>query len=365
MIAAASKISRETVTRIADAANRAPSAENLQPWRFEADEESITFCLDMSRQLPSDLDQMLGLTAIGTSLENAILAASREGLGARIAFLTESISARSAQEVIPIARLEFDSDGRPDSLAEFIQARVTSRRMDPRQIVRDATRIELRESIHEFPAVELHWVDQDRLWEFAQLVGLGNRIRLEHEAYHAELYRSLRFLQADVERTKDGLDMRGLQLPSGAVNTMRVLANWQRMRLANVFGFSRFAGWQASQEVCGSGGVGFLTVPSAVLHQFVGGGRAFERLWLTATRLGLCFHPTASLPVFLTHARIGCRYLSPRHQRLVAHISDAFCRFFPETTGRTVQMAFRIGYGTLPPVRSLRRPLQAVAGMGD
>ena len=94
--------------------------------------------------------------------------------------------------------------------------------------------------------------------------------------------------------------------------------------------------------------------------QFVQGGRALERLWLTATRLGLCFHPTASLPVFLAYARAGSPQLMPRHRKLVADISKRFDRLFPVLTDRTVQMAFRVGYGPRPPVRSLRRKIDDV-----
>jgi hypothetical protein len=360
MLAVQPRVSHATFTRIVDAARLAPSAENLQPWCFEVGEESIDFCMDLSRQLPSDLNRMLGATAIGTCLENAVLAASEAGMSSRIERLLDALPIRAEQECVPILRLHLNSGSSADPLSNFIESRITSRRMDSKQIVASSLLGELKQAILEFPEVQLHWVEHERLWDFATLVGKGNQIRLEHKGYHAELYRSLRFNQVEMDRTCDGLYVPALQLPTGGVSAMRLFRRWPAMRLANKFGFSRFAGWQAAKEVYHSGAVGFLTVPCAKLHQFVEGGRGLERLWLTATRMGLCFHPTASLPVFLTHARLGCELMSLRHQKLARQIEVEFVRLFPEAADRVMQMAFRIGYGPKPQFPSPRRPLDNV-----
>jgi hypothetical protein len=179
------------------------------------------------------------------------------------------------------------------------------------------------------------------------------------------VYGNLRFAESEVRRTRDGLDVAALQLPFGAASIMHVLRSWRRMKWANLVGFSRGVARQATQEVIRSGAVGFLAVPVAGLEHFVEGGRVLERLWLTATRLGLCFHPTASLPVFLAHARTGGRQLLPGHRQLAEAMSERFYRLFPTLAGRTIQMAFRIGYGPKPPVRSLRRPLTAVLDLNE
>lgn len=354
MIANCSKLSIEALTRIAEAARLAPSAENLQPWHFDVGSDSITVSLDMSRRLDSDLNQMLGLTAMGTSAENAVVAASQEGLATQIELLTDQVS-HLRQGLVRIARLTFDGRCGSDPLSEYISARRTSRRMDARRPLSLATLDELSQACREFSRASLHWVDTDRLREFATLVGLGNRIRLEHRPYYEELFRSLRFDPADAAVTEDGLDVRTLQLSASAVGTMRRLRHWRAMRIANLLGFSRLAAVQARNEVYGSGAVGFVTVPEVGVRNFFAGGQAFERLWLTATQLDLCFHPTASLSVFLAHARTNCEGFSAGHRKLVEQISERFAELFPEVRGRVMQIAFRVGYGPTPPVRSIRR----------
>jgi hypothetical protein len=165
----------------------------------------------------------------------------------------------------------------------------------------------------------------------------------------------LRFSAAEARRMRDGLDVATLQLPAGVAAILWSLRSWRRTRWANIFGFARSVARQAAREVVRSGAVAFLTVTEPTPQQFVAGGRALERIWLTATRLGLQFHPTASLPIFLAHARAGGEQLTPQLRNRTAAMWDRFYGLFPEVTGRTVQMAFRIGYGPTPPVRSLRR----------
>ena len=135
------------------------------------------------------------------------------------------------------------------------------------------------------------------------------------------------------------------------------------MKWANMFGFSRSAGRQAAQEVRRSGAVVFLTVDTPTTRSFVECGRVLERIWLTATRLGLLFHPTASLPIFLAHSRTGGGQLAPQHRALAATMTERFYRMFPNVADRTIQMAFRIGYGKLPRIRSLRRPAIDALGL--
>jgi hypothetical protein len=349
----------DVIQQIAEAAVLAPSAENLQPWSLIKSGDSLAVCLDMSRTFASDVNHMLSLTAIGACIENAVLAATTFGLKGNVQIVANSIPLRSNAPSVPIAEIKFKGEAPRDPLASCIQSRCTSRRMNRRPVA-NSLLDEIEQSCDRFPRVRVHWVGRDRLRAFAKLVGLGNRIRFEYEPFHRELYDSLRFTADEAQRTRDGLDVATLQLSPTVSKLMFALRTWQRMKWANWFGFSRGVARQAAQEVRCSGAVGFLSISSPTMEQFIDGGRALERLWLTATHNRLCFHPTASLPVFLAHERTGCRQLTARHRKLAFQMGEGFYRIFPELEGRAVQMAFRIGYGPPPAVRSLRRQLSSI-----
>ena len=51
-----------------EAAIAAPSADNNQPWKFKSGENWIAVYWDLSKKLPSDVDGMFDLMALGLSL---------------------------------------------------------------------------------------------------------------------------------------------------------------------------------------------------------------------------------------------------------------------------------------------------------
>ena len=226
--------------------------------------------------------------------------------------------------------------------------------MNGRRTVRPDLVEQLSDSIQPFPSVQVDWLtDWEAIRQLADLVGQGNRMRFEHQPFHDEFYHNMRFTEWDAKRTNDGLDVATLQLPFGVAPILFVLRKWTRMRLANLLGFSWGVARQAAKEVRGSDTVGILTVDAASASEFLTGGRAFERLWLTATSLGLALHPTASLPVFLAHAqRTDCAQLLPHHAQCSREMVDQFFRLCPSLRGRTVQMVFRLGYAA-PPSRAI------------
>ena len=133
------------------------------------------------------------------------------------------------------------------------------------------------------------------------------------------------------------------------------------MKVANFVGFSRAVAHQATTEMLSSGAVGILTVEKPTIECFINGGRALERIWLGAASADLGFHPAAALSVFLAHAeRTDGSRLLPHHQQMAVKMEQRFSRLFPELSGRTVQMVFRIGNADRPQVGSLRRHLNDV-----
>ena len=354
-------VTSEVIRDIVRAAIQAPSAENTQPWRFLYEGGELLICLDQSRALASDVDCMLDLTSLGACLENAIIAAREAGYEPTVTIVFDSKQVQQLDCNVPVAKIGFGIPASSDPLFPYLSDRCTSRRMH-RTAIEQPQLEELSPSISNFPAVRLDWVTKPQeMRQIGHLLGIGNRIRFEHEPFHREFYENIRSSQQAVEETNDGLDLATLQLPTGVASILTFLRKWPRMKIANALGFSRSVARQAAAEVRSSGALGVLTVDSALAENFLQGGRALERLWLSATAANLGFHPAAALAVFMAYAeRTDGTLLLPKHQQMAENMQQRFYRLYPHLSGRTLQMVFRVGYSAKPKVRSLRRKVKDV-----
>lgn len=340
------------------AAALAPSAENTQPWSFRIEGPQLMICLERQYALDSDLNSMLALTAIGACTENAVIAARAAGYQVNVRNISTTTTPVRNAETEPIVALSCVPQRVADPLCSFLEQRCTSRRLHSTHVPTDQCQ-QLAEAAREFRRVNIHWLtDRPRISEIAKLVGISNRIRFEHQPFHQEFYHNLRLTPQEVRDTRDGLDLANLQLPLGVSTTLTLLRQWPRMQLANLFGFSRGVQRQATTEMLSSGAVGILTVDETSRTAFVEGGRALERIWLTATSMNLGFHPVAALGVFLTYANDHRKsQLVANHQRTIEQLALRYNLHFPDLSERVLQMVFRIGHVKRIPPKTLRRPI--------
>jgi hypothetical protein len=341
------------------AAVLAPSPDNNQPWQFVLDHGEMLICLDLQRTLPSDVESMFSLLALGSAIENVYIAAREQGHATSV----EPCFGADPPELNcqPVARLRFDSGAAADALYPYLGQRCTCRKPYERQPIPAEYLEELAQAAHEREA-RVDWLQGDRqLKDLSRLIAGSDRIRLEYPGFHQEVYRQLRFSAQEAEQTRDGLDVRTLELPPGSATFLRFLSSWRRMRLLNLLGLSRILGAQSAALVRRSGAVGVLSIQAASPEQFLAGGRALQRVWLSATRRQLALHPLGSLPIFIGHEELlGGRHLSPSHRRLVSQLAARLRELVPSLEARRPVMLFRLGSAAPPTVRSLRRAAEEV-----
>ena len=343
------------------AAILAPSPDNNQPWRFVAEGDRLLVHLDPQRALPSDVNAMYDLMGLGAAIENASIAASQSGYESHVEYATlQTTPADDAPS--HVATMSFRPGGDPDPLSACLATRCTCRKLYSTQPVADDRLERLGDAAREFPDVQLDWItDRRRVRAFARLIAVSDRFRFQYEPFHKEIFRQLRFSPEDAERTRDGLDVRTLELPPGSAALLRLLRPWSRMRLVNRVGLGRLLTWPSALSVWKSGNLGVLSLPEPGATGFIRGGRAFQRIWLATEAENLALQPLGSLPIFLAQmAQLGGRNLTPAHQELSQRLGQWLGQLVPTITGRTLTMVFRLGYSSPPRVRSLRRPAEDV-----
>lgn len=347
---------------LACAAVMAPSPDNNQPWRFVSTKGALFIHLDPSRALPSDVNAMCDLTGVGCAVENACLAAQQQGCLPRVEYPPVADWARVMSGLAPAATMAFSPGGEPDCLFGHVPDRCTCRAFYSKRPIPAELLNRLAHTVDQFPEVQLDWLaDRPRIRAFARLVGATDRIRFEYEPFHNEVFKQLRFSPQHAEETRDGLDVRTLALPPGAAMLLRMLRPWKRMQWIHRLGLGRLLSLPSVWSVRRSGAIGIVSLPEATPAGFLVGGRAFQRIWLSACSEGLAFQPLGSIAVFFAHLQqLDGQRMSARHQRQLQTLICRCGQLVPTMHGRTIQVAFRLGYASRPVVRALRRPVDEV-----
>ena len=126
----------------------------------------------------------------------------------------------------------------------------------------------------------------------AEAASLNDRLLFEIAALHDGLFECIRWTAKDAERTRDGLFVKTLELGAAAPG-FKAMRSWTLVRMLNLVGASRGATFHSFRTFKRSSAFGFLQMTSRSREAFVEGGRRMQRIWLTATSLGLSFQPMA------------------------------------------------------------------------
>ena len=118
------------IERILDAARIAPSKDNMQPWRFVVEGETISFLVDHERdRSPANASGRMARIAVGAALECTLLRAGR--MGATVRFQTPRANALVTLTITEPKRIP-----EPD---KALVRRATNRRLYDGRPLDDAT----------------------------------------------------------------------------------------------------------------------------------------------------------------------------------------------------------------------------------
>lgn len=331
----------------------APSGDNTQPWRFRAlgaDEIEVLY-------RPSDalgvfnLDHFAGHLAMGALLESIDIAASMHGWRAVIS--TDG----AGEGRFPI---RFDAAGRAASpLLPFLEDRATQRRpLSPKRLT-DAQKRILDASVG--AAFSLVWVES--AGAKARLGGLlarVDKVRLtisETFAVHRDTVAwGARFSEDRIPDAAIAVDPLLLRVMRWAMQS------WSRVQFLNRYlwghGLPRVEMDLLPALFCGAHALLVSKTAMDGVEDVVAGGRAMQRLWLTAASLGLQAQPEMAPVIFSRYAASGMAFTQVAEQRRdAAVLSGRFADFFGAGNWAHAAFLMRFGFGAQARSRSLRKPL--------
>lgn len=351
-------IPERVINAILTAGIQAPSGDNVQPWTFKINKDTIQIAIDGALdESYFNYGQIPSLISLGCVLENMRIAASSYGLHLKIENIRN-------EGVTTIATIHFELSTEPrDPLFNVIWERNTNRRLYTPRKISENILLDLQEKTKAYSGVIWHHItDAKKLTYLAKAVYLVDMLRSERKDLHVHFQKKLRFTQQSVYNKKDGFPLRNLKAGWHGELFLKVTHPWWIMKLLNYIGFSRAVARFAYQEILSSSACVLLTVPSNQPTDLIIGGQALERVWLEATHHDLAFQPMATLPIFLLrkkYEQLG--NLSARHKKLLDEAAELEKKAFPDFNVDTEDqiIMFRLGYAKAIEVGTLRKPLDS------
>ncbi|MEM7153101.1 MAG: Rv1355c family protein [Myxococcota bacterium] len=337
----------------------APSGGNCQPWRFVYSEGTLRCIHDVERSRSLlDYAHTASYLSFGAVVENIELAAAGMGLEVSLELFprpedpTEVCWLRFA----PAKGLEVSD------LAALVDKRTTNRRRDGRRPLPDGAAKALMQSAADVGGrLQLRTEDAD-LDALGIILGRGEKVRLLSATMHREMMDEIRWSARETEQTRDGVDVATLEMNRADFAGLRLISNWPLMEVVEKLEGGTGLLRPSIKAVEAASAVGLVTVPGTTPADYFAAGRAMQRVWLTATKLGIAFQPMSALAyLFARVLRGGGEGLRPSEVEELQRLHQDFGEVFECVDGHAYGMIFRLAVVDAPPtVRSLRRELDDV-----
>lgn len=344
----------EAMTFIVDAARRAPSGGNMQPWRFEADDDEVRFYLVPERSSIWDVQYRGSYLALGAALFNArVAAASIKQLG-QVRLFPDG---RPTNHVATLYRgRSLDAD--VAKLLPYVATRSTNRRPGQPVPIDDTSKELLIRAVEREGARLIVVSDRTKLEDGADLIAEADRLRYLLPDVHAAMYDELRWPGRDP--LDEGLDVRTLELDAGGFAAIDLLVRKDVMGHLAEWRGGDALGVPSKFAVQSSSALAAITVPRAEPAWYVRAGAAFERFWLNAERLGIAVQPMVPLTLYATSEADLLSFGGERHLDELARQSDRLRDYWELADGETAVMVVRLFHAPAPSVHSSRLSLAEV-----
>ena len=354
-----SQTSTRPIERVIDIARWAPSGDNAQPWRFTIVDDTraeLDFKAGDHGNVYDFRDHEPTTLAAGMLIETLHIAAREFGWRLDWAPLAGSRIAVNLVAATPVA----------DPLFPFITTRSVDRRAYGRRKLRPDEKAALVHALGSTLTVEWH-VDLSARRRLGRLAAMATAIRLRTPEAHPVHHQVIDWVGRDsataIPASAVGVDPITLRLMRWAMR------RWGRVRLLNRMMGTGALALQLDHLPAMRSAAGFVLRSTAPALQtwppvdsagrllaLLEAGRAVQRFWLTATRLGLVMQPTYATLAFAHYGAYGERFTEQASLLArAARLAVAFRSDLGPTDG--VVFMGRIGE---PRIRRLVRPGRSV-----
>ena len=343
--------------QILDLGRWAPSGDNTQPWRFEIIDEHnlVVHGFDTRDHCVYDLNGRPSQISLGTLLETISIAATAHSMRTVIQRRLDHPETKPSFDV----HLEPDPGIQPDSLIPYIPSRCVQRRAMHARPLTLGEKEALEASVGR--DYRILWLEgfQNR-FRAARLMFNYAKLRLTiPEAY--EVHRTI--IEWNARFSTDRVPDQALGVDQLTARLMRwVMQSWQRVEFFNAYMAGTWAPRIRMDLIPGIACAAHFAILARsrpeTIDDYVSAGRAVQRYWLTASKLGLHLQPEMTPLIFARYAREGVVFTTSNVAIKQANdLSIQLNQLLGEQQSLLAVFMGRIGAGPAPVARSLRMPL--------
>ena len=279
------------LAHLLEAASRAPSAHNTQPWRLRWRKDELQVYVSEKRMLRiADPEGFDTLHAIGAVLENLLLTLRQLGFEGEYQ-VTDNWNLSK-----PVVRIRWRSVAglTPDpTLYRMIPIRRTSRLTYLHEPIVPRILAEISAAVA-CPSKLYLLTDPAAIAETRSLAARSGAQALGNRDYAAELYRWMRFSRRDSSWYRDGLNAECMGWNAVEAGLAR---QFLKPTFATILAKSRWTRWlyaDPDEQAPFAPALCLLTSADSSFAGHLNAGRNLQRVWLTASAHGLVTHPISA-----------------------------------------------------------------------
>ena len=317
----------------------APNSHNRQPWIADLREpQAIVLHVDRERMLPmTDPWFRQIVVSQGTFIESLVIALKERGVDPRVQLFPQGEFAPRAVDDRPVARIDWSSGAAPakDPLfAQLLRRNTAKVDYDTTRVVAPQTLDALRGVLTDPDIAFAGTADGARLEPLRALCRDSARVELLTPRTVMESVKLTRVGPDEIARHRDGISIN-----APLVRMVNLVGAFDRDN-PPAEGSTAYKQMMARFDGNSATAMGFVWLSTATAQHTAAGttrsaevraGRAFMRLQLKATELGLQVHPMSQAPQEFAEMK---PHYDRMHQLLLGQPADV----------ETVQMFCRIGY---------------------
>ena len=333
---------------VLDAARRAPSGGNSQPWTFTRDGRTVRIGVDRSRTSTLDVAFRGSCVAVGAAAFNARVVATAQGRLDRTEVTDHGVEINlSAGDPQPV------TDRR---LLDGVLERCTNREMGTGAPLDAGIAADIVAAAEAEGGRAVLLTAPESIAAAADILAAADRIRYLTPHLHRDMFSELRW-PGDLDPDR-GIEVSTLGIDDADLSKLEIVKRPDVMELVQAWDAGAALGTDMRDRELSSSALAAVVVPGSAAADYIIGGCATENVWVTAHLRGLAVQPVS--PAFL-YARTAEEYrqLAPHHAETLQQLSFEFRALLEIENTESIALVLRLGSAPKTPIHSRRLPVSA------